>query len=290
MNPGKLGVWYFTDTKSAADAATFAKRLEQLGYGALWLPEAYGRDPFAHSAWLLANTEKLVLATGIASIYNREAPAAMAAARTLAEQSGGRFMMGLGVSHQVAVEGRGIEYKKPLATMRAYLEGLTRVPYMSTPPAEEPPVLVAALGPKMLELAATKASGAHPYFSTPEHTRQAREIMGPDAMLCVEQKVVRESDPQKARDLARGVAQIYLGLPNYRNNWLRLGMTEADFENGGSDRFIDATFAWGDASRIRERINEHLDAGASHVCIQPVNPNGVFGDPDMTVLEQLIKG
>jgi len=140
--------------------------------------------------------------------------------------------------------------------------------------AEEPPVVIAALVPKMLELAGTAVNGAHPYFTTPTHTKTAREIMGPDAMLCVEQKVVLETDPDKARALARTVARIYTGLPNYRINWLRLGFTEADFENGGSDAFIDATLAWGDIEAIRERVQQHFDAGASHVCVQPVNPNG----------------
>lgn len=290
MELGKLGVWYFTDGKPAADAAAFAKQVEAMGYSALWIPETVGRHPFAHAAWLLANTEKLVIGTGIASIYNRDAGAAMAGARTLAEQSGGRFIMGLGVSHAPLVEGvRGHTYGKPYSTMKGYLERLKAAPYQAVPPAEEPPVVIAALGPKMLELAGTAVQGAHPYFTTPEHTKQAREIMGPDPMLCVEQKVVLETDPEKARTLARQVAQIYIGLPNYRNNWLRLGFEESDFENGGSDRFIDATFAWGDIDAIKARVQAHLDAGASHVCVQPVNPNGVFGDPHLEVLEALQK-
>ena len=290
MELGKLGVWYFTDGKPAAEAAAFAKQVEAMGYSALWIPETVGRHPFAHAAWLLANTEKLVIGTGIASIYNRDAGASMSGARTLAEQSGGRFIMGLGVSHQPLVEGvRGHNYGKPYSTMKAYLERLKAAPYQAVPPAEEPPVVIAALGPKMLELAGTAVSGAHPYFTTPEHTKTAREIMGPDALLCVEQKIVLETDADKARQLARQVAQIYTGLPNYRNNWMRLGFSESDFENGGSDAFIDATFAWGDIDAIKERVQAHLDAGASHVCVQPVNPNGVFGDPHMEVLEALVE-
>lgn len=289
MELGKLGVWYFTDGKTAPDAAAFAKQVEAMGYSALWIPETVGRHPFAHASWLLANTEKLVIGTGIASIYNRDAGAAMSGAKTLAEQSGGRFILGLGVSHQPLVEGvRGHSYGKPYSTMKTYLERLNASPYQAVPPAENPPVVIAALGPKMLGLAATAVNGAHPYFTTPGHTRQAREIMGPDAMLCVEQKIVLETDADKARELARNVARIYTGLPNYRNNWLRLGFTEADFENGGSDAFIDGTFAWGDIGAIKARVQEHLDAGASHVCVQPVNPNGVFGDPHIDVLEKLI--
>lgn len=290
MDLGTLGVWYFTDGKTAADAAVFAKQIEEMGYSALWIPETVGRHPFAHAAWLLANTSKLVIGTGIASIYNRDAGAAMAGARTLAEQSGGRFILGLGVSHAPLVEGvRGHKYGKPYSTMKAYLEQLKAAPYQAVRPAEEPPVVIAALGPKMLELASTAVQGAHPYFTTPEHTRIARETMGPDAMLCVEQKILLETDADKARQLARQVAQIYSGLPNYRNSWKRLGFEDADFENGGSDAFIDATFAWGDIDAIKARIQAHHDAGASHVCVQPVNPNGVFGEPHLEVLEALQK-
>jgi len=288
MELGKLGVWYFTESMTAAAAAAFAQRLEALGYAALWIPETVGRHPFAHASWLLANTEKLIVATGIANIYARDPHAAIAGARTLAEQSGGRFIMGLGVSHTPLVEGlRGHTYGKPVATMKQYLETMANAPYMAVAPAEEPPVVIAALGPKMLGLAASHAKGAHPYFTTPEHTARAREIMGADAMLCVEQKVIRETDPAKARALGRESAQRYIGLPNYRNNWLRLGFTEADLDDGGSDAFIDATFGWGDVDAIRTRVNAHMDAGASHVCIQPVNPNGVFGDPDYELLEAL---
>jgi probable F420-dependent oxidoreductase len=288
MKLGQLGVWYFTDGQSAAAAATFAKRLETLGYSALWLPEAVGRHPFVHAGWLLANTEKLIVATGIASIYNRDPGATMAAAKSLAEQSGGRFILGLGVSHQVMVEGvRGHAYGRPVATMKAYLQAMAKAPYFAVAPQEPAPIVIAALGPKMLALAASDADGAHPYFTTPEHTRGARAIMGADALLCVEQKVILETNAVKARTLARGVAKTYLGLPNYRNNWLRLGFEERDFNDGGSDRFIDATFAWGDLDAIRARIDAHLEAGASHVCIQPVNPNGVVGAPDYALLEGL---
>ena len=288
MELGKLGVWYFLDGKTASEAADFARRLESLGYSALWIPETVGRHPFVLAGWLLANTEKLVLATGIANIYARDPGSAMAGARSLAELSDGRFILGLGVSHVPLVEGvRGHQYGKPYSTMKQYLETMTKMPYQAVTATEEPPVVIAALGPKMLELAGTRARGAHPYFVTPEHTRQAREIMGSESMLCVEQKVVRETDPVKARDLARKVASIYIGLPNYRNNWLRLGFTEEDLENGGSERFIDATFAWGNLDAIRDRIQAHYDAGASHVCIQPVNPNGIMGDPDIELLEGL---
>lgn len=288
MELGRLGVWYFTDGMPAPAAAAAAKRIEELGYSAFWIPETVGRNPFVHASWLLANTSKLVIATGIANIYHREPGVTMAAQKTLAEQSGNRFLLGLGVSHKPMVEGvRGLTYGAPVPTMRSYLEKMAASPYTAVPPSEEPQTVIAALGPQMLKLARDKCAGAHPYFSSPDHTAMAREILGPDSWLCVEQKVILESDPAKARALARPVASIYLGLPNYRNNWLRMGLTEADLENGGSDRFIDSTFAWGTASQIEARLKAHFDAGASHVCIQPVNPNGKFGDLHWDALEAL---
>ncbi len=288
MNLGKLGVWYFLDGLPAGEAAKAAQRIEKLGYSALWVPETVGRHPLVHAAWLLANTDELNIATGIANIYHREPGVTLAAQMTLAEQSGDRFLLGLGVSHKPLVEGvRGLEYGPPVATMRKYLEGMETAPYNGFKPPSTPRRVIAALGPRMLELARDKCDGAHPYFTSPEHTAMARGILGPDKWLCVEQKVVLESDPAKARELARPVAQIYLGLPNYRNNWLRMGLEASDLEGGGSDRFIDTTFAWGNVDQIKARIQAHFDAGASHVCIQPVNPNGQFGDLHWEALEAL---
>jgi probable F420-dependent oxidoreductase len=287
MDTGKLGVWYFFDGLSSADAADAAQRIESLGYGTLWIPETVGKSPIVTASWLLANTTKLNLATGIINIYHREPGVTMAAQKSLAEQSGGRFLLGMGVSHKPLVEGvRGLEYGPPVATMKTYLEKMAASPYTGFPPAEDPPLVIAALGPKMLELAASACAGAHPYFSSPDHTRMAREIMGPDAWLCVEQKVILETDAAKARELAKPVAKIYQRLPNYRNNWLRMGLSEDDINNL-SDKFIDTTFAWGSAQDIKARIAEHMDAGATHVCIQPVNPNGTFGDLHWECLEAL---
>jgi len=288
MKMGKLGVWYFTDTLSADAAAKTAQRIEQLGYSTLWIPETVGRNPLVHAAWLLANTKMLKIATGIANIYHREPGVTLAAQNTLAEQSGGRFLLGIGVSHKPLVEGvRGLKYGKPVPTMKDYLAKMDASPYNAPKPAERPARVIAALGPKMLELAREQCDGAHPYFTSPEHTQMARSILGPNKMLCVEQKVLLETDPVKARQLARDVAQIYINLPNYRNNWLRMGLSEDDLANGGSDRFIDATFAWGSVDAVKARIREHFDAGATHVCIQPVNPNGIFGDLHWKALEAL---
>ncbi|MEA3133199.1 MAG: hypothetical protein QOG17_1045 [Gammaproteobacteria bacterium] len=271
MNLKHLGVWAATDGLPAADTAAFARRVEAWGYGALWTPEAVGREVFSACAWLLANTSSLIIASGIANIYARDSFSAAAAQKGLNEQSGGRFLLGLGVSHIPLVEGvRKLQYGKPVATMRAYLRAMADAPYQSVPPAAAPKTVVAALGPKMLELAAELADGAHPYNVTPEHTRQARALLGAGKLLCVEQAAILETSPADARAIARRFLDIYLGLPNYVDNWRRLGFTDADFAGGGSDRLVDALFAWGDEKAIRARIDEHWQAGADHVCIQAV--------------------
>ncbi len=287
MNIGKLGVWYFFDKLTATESAEAAIRIENLGYSTLWIPETIGKSPMVQSSWLLSNTKTLNLATGIANIYHREPGVTLAAQKSLAEQSNNRFLLGLGVSHTRIVEGiRGLKYGPPLSTMRRYLEAMEEAPYTGAKPSEEPPLVIAALGPKMLALAAEKTNGAHPYFTSPDHTAVARNIMGKDSWLCVEQKVILESDPVKARELAKPVAKTYKDLPNYRNNWIRMGLTEDDIDNM-SDKFIDATFAWGSEQTIQNRIKEHFDAGADHVSIQPVNINGKLSELDWDCLELL---
>ncbi len=271
-----LGVWAGTDALSASDAAAFAKRVESLGYGALWIPEAVGREVFSASAWLLANTGRLVVASGIANIYARDSFSAAAAQRGLNEQSGGRFLLGLGVSHIPLVEGvRKHEYGKPVATMRSYLQAMAKSPYKSVAPAAVPKTVLAALGPKMLELSAELADGAHPYNVTPEHTHQARALLGAGKLLCVEQGAILETNPAQARSIARRFLSIYLGLPNYVNNWRRMGFGDDDFAGGGSDRLVDAVIAWGDEKAIRARIDQHSQAGADHVCIQAIGPTAM---------------
>jgi probable F420-dependent oxidoreductase len=282
MGLKKLGVWAATDGLSAPDLSAFAKRVEAWGYGALWTPEAVGREVFSASAWLLANTSSLIVASGIANIYARDSLSAAAAQKGLNEQSGGRFLLGLGVSHIPLVQDlRQHEYGKPVATMRKYLRGMADAPYKAVLPAAAPMTVLAALGPKMLELAAEQAQGAHPYNVTPEHTRQARAILGANKLLCVEQGAILEPNPTQARALARQFLSIYLGLPNYFNNWRRLGFTDADFAGGGSDRLVDALIAWGDEKAIRARIEEHWQAGADHVCVQSIGPAGL---PDERLL------
>ncbi|MTD45172.1 TIGR03620 family F420-dependent LLM class oxidoreductase [Conexibacter sp. W3-3-2] len=280
------GVWTFTDALGAREAADVARRIEALGYSALWHPETVGREPFSHLAHLAGATDTLLLATGIANLYNRHPGAMKQAAMTLAEQSDGRFLNGIGVSHRPLVEGlRGLSYDKPLTAMRTYLDAMDASPYAGPQPAEPAPVVLAALGPKMLALAAERAAGAHPYFTTPEHTRRAREILGPDKLLCVEQKVILSTDEAAARAAAHQQTERYGALPNYRNNWKRLGYTEEQIA-ANDPAFVDDLIVWGDVGTIRARIDEHYAAGATHVCIQPISLEG-RPTPDLDVLEAL---
>ncbi|GGU44662.1 LLM class F420-dependent oxidoreductase [Streptomyces albospinus] len=269
---GRVGVWHGgLGRASAADARGFAAGIERLGYGALWFGEAQAtKEAFSHAGLLLAATERLTVATGIANIWVRDATAMNAGAHTLAEAYDGRFLLGLGASHAPQVEGRGHTYAKPLAAMRAYLDAMDAAPYDA--PASPPPARVlAALGPRMLELAAQRAAGAHPYFVTPEHTARARAALGEGPLLAPEQAVLLETDPATARAQVRAHhLGFYLALPNYVNSLRRLGFEDADFQDGGSDRLVDAIVAWGDVDAIRERIRAHHDAGADHVAIQPV--------------------
>ncbi len=275
MDIGKLGVWISLHGLDSTQLTDTAQRVESLGYGALWYPEALGYESFALGSYLLGKTKTLVMATGIANIYARDAVTMKQGQHTLARLSGGRFLLGLGVSHIPMVEGaRGHSYGKPVATMRAYLDAMEKAAALAPELEEVPPTVLAALGPNMIKLAGERTAGAHPYLVTPEHTAQAREIMGPAPWICTEQKVLLVNDPGKARELAREAVFRYMVLPNYRNNWLRLGFSEEELANGGSDRFLDAMVAWGDEAAIRKRIQQHWDAGANHVCIQPLHPEG----------------
>jgi probable F420-dependent oxidoreductase len=287
MKLGRLGVWTWLDALPAPEAVAFARRIEAWGYSTLWVPEGFGRDPFTTLGMLATSTTRLTFATGIANIYARDAMAMRAAQLTMGELSGGRFLLGLGVSHAPIVKDlRGHEYRSPVATMRAYLDAMDKSTFSAPLPAETPPVVLAALRPRMLELAAERAQGAHPYNVTPEHTARARRILGPKALLCPEQMVLLETDPTRARAVARQNLGMYLTLPNYTGNLRTLGFDDADFQDGGSDRLIDGIVAWGNESAIAARIREHHDAGADHVCIQPFRPDGGMG-PDLRLLEAL---
>jgi probable F420-dependent oxidoreductase len=264
--PTGTGVWSSALRHGDAhETAAAAAELESLGYSALWIPDV-GGDVFGAVANLLGATSTATVATGILNLWMHTAEEAAAQHAALTAQHGRRFLVGIGISHAPFID-RAIEagtYQRPLAQTSAFLDALDSA---SVPLAVADRAL-AALGPKMLELAATRTAGVHPYLVTPEHTRMAREAVGPDAMVAVEQGVILEKDPQRARTIARTNLQRYFDLPNYTNNWKRLGFTVDEIADGGTDRLIDALVVWGDEAAIAERVRQHRDAGASHVCIQ----------------------
>jgi probable F420-dependent oxidoreductase len=268
----RIGIWTGAlDFVPASEARELAAEIEELGYGALWIPEVAGRDVFVHLALILAATRRLIGATGIANIWARDAVTMAGATKGLTEAFPERVLFGLGVSHRNLVDDlRGHHYDKPVETMARYLDAVDASPYTAHRPSTPVRRVLAALGPKMLELAGTKADGAHPYFVTPEHTSRARSILGPGALLCPEQAVLLETDPERARQIGRFYTAIYLSQPNYVNNMKRLGFSDEDMANAGTDAFVDALVAWGDVEAITKRVQEHIDAGADHVCIQPL--------------------
>ncbi|MEU6717286.1 LLM class F420-dependent oxidoreductase [Nonomuraea sp. NPDC046802] len=285
---GRVGVW--TSTLSGEPASferEAAAELESLGYGALWIGETpKSKEALTHAAILLGATRRLTIATGIANIWARDAVAAVNGANALAEAYDDRFVLGLGVSHAPAVSARGHDYRKPVSAMRAYLDAMDATQYEGPLP-QPAPRLLAALRTRMLELAAERAHGAHPYFVTPEHTARARAALGPDPVLAPEQTVVLDTDPERARRTARRFMQLYLGLPNYTNNLRDLGWSEEDLAGGGSDALVDAIVAWGEPDTIIERVRAHLDAGADHVCVQALadTPRDMLAD--LRVLAQV---
>jgi probable F420-dependent oxidoreductase len=271
---GRVGVWLGPLAQLPAPREREAlRKIEQLGFGAVWLGEAPGsREALSHAAVLLGAGERITVATGIANIWARDATAAINGADTLNEAYAGRFVLGLGVSHAPAVQMRGHEYARPLSTMRRYLDAIDERRCGAPAPAEPSPIVLAALRPKMLELARERTAGAHPYFVPPEHTAAARAILGSAPVLAPEQAIVLERDPTRAREIARQHMAIYLRLPNYVENLRTLGYEDADFADGGSDRLVDAIVAWGGQDAILARVRAHLQAGADHVAVQVYAP------------------
>ena len=271
---GRVGIWTgLLDLVPSSRAIELAAEVEEMGYGAIWIPEAVGRDPFVAAALLLQGTSSIKVATGIANIYARDPMTTANAQRTVEEAFPGRFLLGLGVSHRRLVQDlRNHEYSRPLSYMRDYLARMREALFLAHGPQELPEIVLAALGPRMLALSAEAAAGAHPYFVPPEHTAIARDVMGPDSALYPEQMVVLETDPATARALARKNMAPYLGLPNYTNNLLRLGFEQSDIDGGPgggpSDRLVDAIVAWGTPEQVTSRVQDHLDAGADHVGVQ----------------------
>jgi len=272
MQIGRLGAWYSMDKLgSPQQIKHFATTVERLGYDVLWYPESRGFESLSVAGFALGNTTKLKLGSSIASIYARDAFTSRRGMLSLHDLYGERFILGLGVSHPPMVEGlRGHRYEKPVPAMRTYLDAMCK----GEAGSENWPIAIAALGPLMLKLAAEKTRGALPYNTTPQHTAEAAKILGRGKWLAIEQKVTLETDAAKARALGRKELARYLTLDNYRNNWLRIGFTEAELADGGSDRFLDAMMLWGDAATVKQGLRAHFDAGATHVAIQPVHADG----------------
>jgi probable F420-dependent oxidoreductase len=283
VNLGQIGVWIGAfSVATSADARPAAREIDELGYDTLWYPEGLGtRESFTNGSVLLAATERIRVASGIANIWGRDAVAAANAARVLSDAFDGRFLLGLGVSHPRQVDPRGHRYAQPVARMSAFLDAMDDDPFVSPDgsKATRPPVprVLAALRPPMLRLAAEKALGALTYLVPVEHTRRARELLGPGALLVAEQKVVLARDPAEGRARARAAIAWYLDTPNYLENLRWLGFADRDFEHGGSDALVDALVAAGDEETIGARVRAHLEAGATQVAIQPLEDDDPFG-------------
>jgi probable F420-dependent oxidoreductase len=239
-----------------------------MGFGTVWLGEAVAREPFAGVAIILAATSQITVATGIANIYARDATAMMNGARTLAEAWPNRFVLGVGVSHLPLVEERGHHYERPVTAMRAYLEAMANAPYRPPMPNPPPPILLAALGVNMLQLARERSAGAHPYFVPVEHTLEARGILGEDRILAPELAVIFARNREAARAIGERYMRTYLKLENYRRNLSRMGWSNHELEPPGSDRVFDAMVAWGPPDEIARKVHLHHEAGADHVAVQ----------------------
>jgi probable F420-dependent oxidoreductase len=284
---GRTGVWGHLDTLSAPDLRLYASRVEELGYTALWVPETVGREPFVLATILAEATDSIMIGTSIVNIWGRDAQATRMAALTMQEASAGRFVLGLGVSHpHLAQKLRGHQFEKPLAHMREYLAAYRSATYKGPTPPDEPPVLIAALRERMVDLAGTDADGALPYLVTPARLRWMRERLdaaGRRPILAV--ALAAALDGAGGRDAARAYLGPYLRTPTYQASWALQGFVEADWQQPGSDRLVDAMVAIGDGELIRSRIGELVEAGADHVAIIPLGPDG--RTEDIAVLEAL---
>jgi probable F420-dependent oxidoreductase len=277
--PSRIGVWWASETWSITDAREVAREIEELGFGSLFIPEVAGKECLTQSGAFLSATERLVVGTGIANIHIRLPSAAETGARTLSALHPGRFVLGLGVSHAPLVEyGMGGVYDKPLATMRTYLEKMAAVSEVIEPGVGRPTRLLAALGPKMIELSGSHADGAHPYLVMPEQTRVTREILGDGKWIVSEQAVTVGGSAEEQLAWAHGHLDVYSGLPNYRNSWLRQGFDESDLVRGGSDRLARGLVGMGSVERAAATVTAHLDAGADHVVLQVLGDSPVL-DP-----------
>ena len=281
MDIGRVGLWTsLLDDLPTSRVRELVQEIEEMGWPTLWRPESSGRDALISSSVLLDATSRLIVASGIAQIHARHPVTTAAAQKTLFEAHEGRFLLGLGVAHASSVEGiRKLEYRTPYSDMVAYLKAMAEAPYTAVEPATKPPTVLAALGPRMLKLSAEAADGAHPYFTPPEHTAMARDILGPDPLLAPEQMVVIDTDMERALQVARQKVAHYLRLPNYTNNLLRCGFSQTDIDDM-TDRLVDGIVACGDIDVTVDRVQQHLDAGADHVCIQVLAADN---DLDVTI-------
>jgi probable F420-dependent oxidoreductase len=271
IDPGRIGVFAGPlNGQPTAIQREFVREMERLGYGTLWYGEALAQEAFARGAIYLAATERLVIASGIANIWARDAAAMANGGRTLAEAWPGRFILGIGVSHAPLVRMRGHDYGRPYSAMREYLDAMDAAPW-GGPEAELPPIVLAALGPKMVGLARERTAGAYPYFTTTAHIREVRGILGPEPFLAADLPVVLADNLVAARAIGDRHLSYYLGSANYRNNLLRIGWPEADLEKPGSDALFEAIVAWGDLDRIGEKVRQRFEAGADQVVFNLVS-------------------
>jgi probable F420-dependent oxidoreductase len=287
-NLPERGVLTFPEQFGAEQLVQLAQRLDERGYDSLWIPELFGREPIATAGYLLARTQRIAIGTAIANVYVRDPHATAQARQTLAELSGGRFLLGLGVSNAMVNGMRGHTWQAPLAKMRAYLDAMDAVKVMAPAPPRPCPTYLAAHGPQLQRLAASRTNGIITYLMTPEHTRQSRERIGPAAELNTAAMFLAERDPEVARRKAREALKPYVGLDYYHHEWRKLGFGDSDFERGGSDRLVDAMVAWGDASALRDRAAAFEKAGATRVIAIPLGLQTRSG-LDLAVLDALAR-
>jgi probable F420-dependent oxidoreductase len=288
---GPLGLWTAAFDGQPFDVERRAvQALEAQGWPALWFIEAFGREALTQATLLLDATERMMVATGIANAWGRDATALEASRRTLADAHPGRFVLGIGASHGPLVDLRGHRYERPYSRMCGVLDQMDGAPVQGAIADARAPLVLAALGPRMLQLAGERADGALTYLVTPEHTGTARTALGPASALCVEQAVVLAGDLDQARRAARAHIEFYLGLPNYVQNWKRLGFGDDDVADGGSDRLVDAMVVIGGAEQIAERVRDHHDAGADHVCLQVLATDTELPEREWSELADLLPG
>ena len=270
------GLLQWNEGTTGSDLAAHTQRFEALGYHELWVPEVYGREVLSTCGFLLARTERLFVSSGIANVYARDADAAAQAANGLAELSGGRFRLGLGVSHPVLVEPRGHDWVMPVPKMKSYLERLAEA-HIQSPMAEQPAkVIVAGHGKGLIKVARDLGDGSFLFLQPIEAVQMTRDILGPAQEIHVAVRCVLDGDPERARDLARRACAFYINLPAYQARFSELGYAESDWAAGGSDRLIDAVCAWGDADTLREKLAAFANAGATHIVLYPCNPDETY--------------